>query len=424
MMRSTLSTSSALLISGMSGSGKTSLLATLAEWLWKTKQLRTRLYTADGGGYGDKMEALIELGVTEVWRLRTRVGAGGEGLVEETCSRASFGWWPEEITKQGDSAPRCKLLPPVRTVFTMKCATCESVLMEAQAQKLIQPTKCIKCAKIVTLASAKISQVSTPAEHMKGIGAVAFEGLSSWSNWQLMSLSDRRGRGELHGEKSNIGAFKSGEIDFDGNNRADYGFAQSAAERWILNSTSITGLAIPPIWTGLETKLEESGERAAVWGPQIAGSARTGQVPQWVGDYLGAQVVQVEGKSEFRLYLTRYVGADGVPHPYKTRVTPGFLPEYLSDGAGPPFSGFNLGKYMELREEAKKKSMEAATKEFGAIPTEAKIPERVAVAEPTVSNSVALPPARITPPAPTSSQPAQSGGPPIRRMPPPPPRRR
>lgn len=434
-------TNSAILVSGITGSGKTSLLATLAEWVKKTTGKKSRLYTADGGGYGDKMEALIELGVVEVFRLRTRVGAGGEGLVEETCARSSFGWWPESFKNKlaGEVEPRCRMLPPVETVFTMSCPECESALMQASTQKGLTPQKCKKCNKIVTLASSKVTQVSQPAVHMEGVGACFFEGLSSWSNWQLMSLADRRGRNELHGEKSNIGSFKSGELDFDGNNRADYGFAQTAAERWVLNTTSITGLVVPPVWTALETKLEESGERAATWGPQIAGSARTGQVPQWVGDYLGAQQITVEGKDQFRLYLVRYVSPDGVPHPYKTRATPGFYPEFLADAEGAaPFSGFNLGKYMELREEAKKRSMEAAIREFGGKviePLAPSKPDEVAkaiLAE--AAKQVAVPAEVIAAPVaptPTAVQAKTAAAPkaaaataPVRRVPPPPPRRR
>jgi hypothetical protein len=413
-------TSAAILVSGTTGSGKTSLLATLFEWVYKVHKKKSRLYTADGGGYGDKMEALIALGVVEVFRLRTRVASGGEGLVEETCTRASYGWAPVVIDwKTGEAEPRGRMVPPVQQVFSMFCSE-GHLLLQAESQKGLQPTRCPQCNKVVTLQSARVESQSAPATHMKGIGAVGFEGISSWSNWQLMSLAERRGRRELHGMQSNLGGFQSGDLFFDSNNMPDYQFAQSQCEKWILNSTSIPGLVVPPVWTGLETKVEETGDRAALWGPQIAGSARTGQVPQWVGDYLGAQVIPVaDGKHEFRLYLSRYTGPDGVPHAYKTRVTPGFLPEYLKDGDGVPFSGFNLGKYMELREEAKRRSMEAATREIGVLEG-----ERIVVAEEKVAQgqAVALVGGGAVPLQPPSSSPTT---PPIqRRLPPPPPPRR
>jgi hypothetical protein len=363
--------------------------------------------------------------VVEVFRLRTRVASGGEGLVEETCTRASYGWAPVQIDwKTGEAEPRGRMVPPVTQVFSMFCSE-GHLLIQAESQKGLQPTKCTTCNKVVTLQSARVENTSAVAAHMRGIGAVGFEGISSWSNWQLMSLADRRGRSELHGEKSNLGAFQSGDIWFDGNNRADYGFAQSQAEKWILSSTSIPGLVVPPVWTGLETRVEETGERAATWGPQIAGSARTGQVPQWVGDYLGAQVVKnEEGKEEFRLYLSRYTGADGVAHPYKTRVTPGFLPAYLSDKSA-PFDGFNLGKYMELREEAKRRSMEAATREMGDL-SGLKEAEKEVVTGPGSSVPVTgTGDPRMPVQTPLGPMPPSPTTPPIqRRLPPPPPPRR
>lgn len=54
-----------ILIYGRSGSGKSYSIAELAEWIFRTLKMKTRLYTADRGGL-DVMLPLIDLGVIEV----------------------------------------------------------------------------------------------------------------------------------------------------------------------------------------------------------------------------------------------------------------------------------------------------------------------------------------------------------------------
>jgi hypothetical protein len=214
-----------------------------------------------------------------------------------------------------------------------------------------------------------VEQVHSSPAGFAEVGAVAFEGITSWSDAQLGALADRRARQELHGEKSSIGRFVSGEMALDGNNRADYGFAQTQAEKWVRASRAIPNLVIPPVWTGLESRSEETGQLGVTWCPAIAGQAKGAKVPQWVGHWVGTQVVTGEsGKREWRLYLSEFRGADGIPHRYKVRTDPGVLPEYLVDEEGKPFSGFNLGTFFELLESATSKSLAAIRAEFPDAP--------------------------------------------------------
>jgi energy-coupling factor transporter ATP-binding protein EcfA2 len=366
-----ISAPSVLLISGPTGSGKTSLLATAAEWLWKKHKKVLRLYTADGGGYGTYVGSLVKLGIIEVFRMRTRASSGQEGVAEETLLLASQGYWPETFTsvERGEVEPGCRMVSPITTTYRMSCMK-GHLLREVTDHRLLAPIKCNQCGISVSKAQAMIQKSSAKAEHMSLVGGVAMEGLTSWSSWHLQSMSDRRARQELHGEKSNIGAFTSGEMALDGNNRADYGFVQQAAERWLQAATTIQGLAIPPVFTALETAAEDAGV-GPIWGPAIAGQAKTSQVPQWVGDYLGTQKVRNadSGKDEFRLMLAHWRSEDGRWHPYKTRATPGTLPEYLADAHGAEaFSGFNLGKYFDLLEDAEKVGSEKLTRELGEVP--------------------------------------------------------
>jgi energy-coupling factor transporter ATP-binding protein EcfA2 len=118
-----IATNAAILLSGDTGSGKSSLIATAAEYLYQTTGKAMRLYTCDGGGYPEAVEVAIHRGMIEPWRLRTRVGSGGEGLIEETCARASQGWWPKEFIDplQGTVPEGVELQPWTTTTFVLVC---------------------------------------------------------------------------------------------------------------------------------------------------------------------------------------------------------------------------------------------------------------------------------------------------------------
>lgn len=335
------------LISGPSGSGKTSLLADAAEWCWKRHKKVSRIYVGDLGGWSDKLGNLVKLGIAEVWKLRTRVGTGGEGLVEETLRLASLGWWPAEIdAATGEVLPAVTMLPPVVTVHRLICVNGHPV-REAATQRELVPQMCPTCKASTSLQNCReVEKVSAISEHFKHVGLLMYEGLTSWGDWGMTALADRRAKNELAGEKSSIGRFTSGSVELDGNNRADYGFMQGEAYRWLQNAGSIIGLVRPPIWTALED-LTKNGD---AWGPSIPGSAATAVIPQWVGDYIGVQRVAHDGKGYRRLCLAAWVGDDGKPHRYKLRVDGG-IPPYLEDEddpQSPKFDQFSLGRFFDM----------------------------------------------------------------------------
>lgn len=334
------------LLSGASGAGKTSLLATAAKWCWERHKKVSRMYVGDLGGWSDKIGNLVKLGIVEVFKLRTRVGTGGEGLVEETLRLSSLGWWPAEIdSASGDVLPAVTMLPPVETRFKMNCPSGHAV-REVTVQRELVPQVCPTCKVAVSLQNAVIEKSSAVAEHFKHVGLLMYEGLTSCGDWGMTALADRRAKNELAGEKSSIGGFKSGDLFLDGNNRADYGFMQGEAYRWLQNAGSVIGLVRPPIWTALED-LTKNGD---AWGPSIPGSAATAVIPQWVGDYLGVQVVVADGKRYRRLCLSEYRGDDAKPHRYKLRVDGG-MPQWLEDEDNPQqpvFDNFSLAKYFDM----------------------------------------------------------------------------
>lgn len=354
----TIATNAAVLVSGETGSGKSSLIATAAEYLYESTGKALRLYTCDGGGYPERVEVAIHRGLIEPWRLRTRVGSGGEGLIEETCARASQGWWPKEFIDpiKGEVPEGVELVPPASTQFVLFCPNGHEV-KRTTVKANLQPTLCSQCKVQASLQNGRVTQ--STSLNFPHVGGNAYDGLTSMSSWVMQALRARRAKmGLAGGEKSALGRFMSGEMAFDGNNRADYGFAQGQAEEWLLNSISLSGMKLPPIWTCLETRTDETGA-LPFWGPSVAGQAKTGIAPTWAGNYVGAQIIIGEsGKREWRLYTTEFRGADGAPHKYKCRVEPGTLPEFLVDGADEPaMSHFSLGVFFRLLEAGFEKSM-------------------------------------------------------------------
>src|ERR1700689_2850653 len=71
------------------GCGKTSQIGIAAERWWTKFGKRTRLITADPGGYG-VLDAHVEAGIIIPWVLNL------EQYPIEAMRKASQGWWPDE----------------------------------------------------------------------------------------------------------------------------------------------------------------------------------------------------------------------------------------------------------------------------------------------------------------------------------------
>ena len=186
--------------------------------------------------------------------------------------------------------------------------------------------------------------------------------------WIMTDLGQRTAHGELKGEETALGGkIQSGDMVFGGSNRSHYGQAQLRAEDWILDSTAIPDLVVPPFWTALEQRANDRDTKLPVYGPKISGSARTADVPSWVGNCLGTRIAINEGGvKEWRLYLSEWREEDGIPHLCKTRAMPGVMPEYLTDGGD--FSQFSMGHLFELLDDALEKTMKDAEEEYADAP--------------------------------------------------------
>lgn len=348
---------SACLIVGDTGTGKSSLIATLAEKVWKDHKKKTLYYLADGGGYGTQLEVLIERGIVWVWKMRTR----GEAF--ETCAHAAKGYWPKNWnTTTGETSPGCKLLRPIVTKFELYCSCGNLVNTQPVKAAMIGRKTVCKCKALVDTTSpgAVVKEVTIRTPGFEDVGAVAFDGLTSMQQWIMDDLAERAARGTLKGEATGLGGtIISGDFAAGGNNRAHYGFAQSCGEKWILDSTAIPSVVAPPIWTALEERGQMADTKVAVYGPKLAGAAKTSVAPQWVGNCLGLEIYQdKKGRNIHRLHLQEYADKmDSTPHLCKNRSLPGLLPPYLEDlydedGNIENFKNFNLGTFFDLLDDA------------------------------------------------------------------------
>lgn len=363
------------LIYGDSGSGKSSLLATLAEWVWEKHNKITLLYSTDGGGFPSTMDALIRAGIVRVWKLRTR----GEAF--ESCSKACRGFWPTEFSDPlaGETFPGVPLMPPVKTTYALHCNKCDKVVHSSINRQALQQVYTCECGNRVNLAIGYVTEEIVVPKFFEDVGLVMYDGLTSMNDYIMEDMADKTAHGLLKGETA-MGKIVSGDEVYGGPTRNHYGFAQVRSSNWVLDAANIPGLVVGPVFTALKQRATDQ-YNVKVYGPQIAGQAKTASIPALVGNCLCCStVVNTKGQTEWRLYLSGYKeDNDDVIHLCKTRSAPGLLPDYLSDGpvdtttrkpvsGVEPFTAFNLGHFMNLYEQATAKTLESTLAKFPNAP--------------------------------------------------------
>jgi hypothetical protein len=377
-------------IVGDSGSGKTELLVTFADYIWRKYKKITLYYSADLGGCGNRMKARIQKGTVWMWRIKSRDPDDNEQLAMATLARAAQGYWPKEVDPiTGKSPQACQLVSQVIHQYNVSCPKCGIQMLKTDSRAEIQNMGDLYCAmdKItVNIRNAVIEHNRYRTPGFENVGAVMYDGLTSMADWPMSDLARRGATPTDAGEKKMVigssQAVQSDDMFFGTSSMPHYSFAHLQAESWLRDANEIAGLVHPPIWTALEKKGTESDTRILVFGPDIPGSAKTAKIPQWVGNCLGTTVVTTPRGKEWRLYLTEYRDAPGEPvHLCKTRIAPGSLAEateFLSDGPtddhGMPRSGvkaftkFNLGYYFDLEEEALNKELDDSAAFLGETP--------------------------------------------------------
>lgn len=357
-------------------SGKSSLIHTLARYVWRRWHKVTRYYTSDGGGFPAKIQELQAAGIIEVFRMLTRDAPEG-GLSFETCYRSCQGWWPKRIVPStGEVPPGVEMVPPIIFRYTMICPAGHPV-KSVPAQSLLTPSPCPTCKIMTTAQNMRVEQSVQPNKGFEHVGAVAFDGLTSMLAWELREMGQRAGRMELKGEEGAIGGkVVSGQLKFGGTTRSHVGFAQTRGEELAHLTLGIPNLVVPPIFTAL-THEDVDDRGLSIKGPKIAGRAKTDEAPQWFGNVLEtAKIPALDGSNgEQRvLYLSEFTDTNGVRHLLKNRAAPGTLPAMLVDPIGGDadsslaFSQVDLGLFFQLLDDALEKSVAETILEFPDAP--------------------------------------------------------
>jgi len=338
----------ALLVIGVSGAGKTSLLATFADYLWETYQKVLLLYSWDGGAIPTPIQKRMHQGLIRFWRTRTR---SAEGLALDTLYFATKGYWPRQINpRTGETAAAVDLVAPVSTKYHLYGPNGQ-LLKTVPSASLIKPVLLPGTNRMLPVEEMTIKEESGRTKGFEQVGGVAFDGLTSMCSVVMEFMDRQRGLGLIGGEKSSFGnPVKSGSISFGGNNRADVGFAQTRAEQFVANTLSIPALMESPVFTGLSTEGTDKGGLSVI-GVDLPGQAALTQAPQWFGNIVEADTIKDEsGDDHFCLHLQKFTDAQGRRHLLKSSGSPGFTQRLIDPAMkdNRPFEQFNLGVYFKM----------------------------------------------------------------------------
>jgi hypothetical protein len=247
-------------IYGRSGSGKTPQIGIFAQQLFQESGgkvvdgkcvggLRTRLYTADRGGY-DTILSEIELGLIE--------------LVDMRGFEKPWVWMAKAI--QGR-----KPLPGETKKWGLK-----PDLKDAEGNV---------------------------------IGAWAFEGLTEWGEALLADMRDQAGDGvNIGGGAQAIIESKDDEgedFSYAGNNKAHYLMGQNKMNDMISQSMRLPGYLI---WTAIDLRSSEPDSARQVFGPDVGvGKAMTPKIPQkFTYTWRTVNVAKKGEDSRYLLYLVTH----------------------------------------------------------------------------------------------------------------------
>jgi hypothetical protein len=330
---------------GDTGTGKTRLLCTAIEYNWETYHRLSRVLTVDLGGFGNKLLSLIRLGIAQVYNPTTHIEPF------ETFELVSLGYWPETISDPytGYADPHVRLIAPRVKRWSIYCPSGHLVRTLTDGRNLYGfQVACPTCQQITSPANwSKCDQQTVISPGFKHVGLWAFDSMTALEEGVMADMANRK---DLGGEKGAINTIVSGSMSFGSNNRAHYGFAQNRAYQWIKNARTIPGQTMPPIFTFLELRAADEGKGIPLFGPKIAGNAKTADVPSWFGNCLNSTKEKDEkGRDVYRLYTETHMNLleGNIPHVAKTRADPGaFVPPYLQDQDGEqPFTTFSLAYF-------------------------------------------------------------------------------
>ena len=207
-----------ILIYGDTGDGKTPMIGEYAEFIWRTEQRITRLYSADPGGY-ETIRPYVDLGIVD----------------PVDCLSYPRPWeWLMAIAK--GKVP-------------------EAQPTTGEARWVIDETRNAKT------------------------GVYAYEGFTGIADTLMQDLAKRAAEGRNIGGQSPAVMFQEGDTKIAGNSPAHFGNVQTQLTIAAQESFGHEGKDI--VWTALARRASDNDTNAPILGPQIVGKALTSEVPRW-----------------------------------------------------------------------------------------------------------------------------------------------
>ncbi len=286
------STATSLLYGG-SGNRKTSQIGNFARHVYQTTGKRTRLITADTGGY-EPIQDYVDAGLIEVFELtKTRNPM-------PTVRRLAAGQWADhnEVVEFGLTNPGS------------------------------------------TLGTDKLKQLSAmwSSAGLEDVGAYAIEGITSISEMVMKNLV-QKGH-VINGEGVN-GVLEEG-MSIGAAPRTYYGVVQQFVVEMFTNFPLLPVHRI--LYTAHESRGVDGLTDTPVFGPASVGKAMTASIPKYVGDLLHAEAVPLQADPkkpgnetlEVRCYFVNHPDSERrtLTWPAKARVQPSQMTELLKQFPG------------------------------------------------------------------------------------------
>ena len=345
-------------IYGITGSGKSSLADTGIEYCYETTGKISLVYAADLGGYGSKRLGLIRKGIAIAYDPRNHVDPFS---TMELCSLGAFpayllpgGGATKDDRERGYAPPDCEFVMPHRKRYTVIGAdgvVIARVYDVPSAQTLVGQSP----------GSTLVTEVvRTPG--FSQVGHRVYDSMTALNDWGMNDLQEQSAKGILPASNDKGGralgsadALVSGNFRFAGSSIAQYGFLQNRSYGWLANIRSIPDQVVPATVTFMveKSKGDDESGGAVIYGPKIAGNARTSALGGWLGNLLYAAFEPDQNQIMVRrLWLENHVDSrdlSGTPYVAKHRGTPLGMPQYLEDAPGSaPWSNCSLGVLFHL----------------------------------------------------------------------------
>lgn len=240
-----------ILISGASGSYKTSNIGLAAKYLYRKTGKPTYLITTDMGGYEPIRDAVAAGYVVPISVLACPLTSYPDGLLL-LMSRLTAGWWPLRI---------------------------DGGVIPADIKKS------------EWIALQRMTPSTAPC------AAFAWEGLTSTGQALMAALiADDKNVGQIAAGRIEVTDKEFGDsYKFGKGSPSHYGYVQSNVIRWLCDISALPVGYV--IISSHESKGEDDESKAMIRGAGIVGKAATSQIPTNVQDFLHFDTYSVDEKS-------------------------------------------------------------------------------------------------------------------------------